>query len=299
MGLDMHFTSKEVALIVCLAALYAVLGFILISPIIGLPGKAITAAAVIAPIMGFVLGAYKSSLPAALGGLIGLMLGSISLPSYASGITAALISGMLYAGRQRHSAFVYISLLLVLGFFPMVGPIWLYPAAMWFQIAGLLILVSPLTSHAIGNFNTRNSSRLLLAFFILSLVSTLAGQIAGSIILMVQIQDAIFWNSTWRFLTFIYPLERMIIALAAASLGGLLYKALGPTDVTKQSRSDLPQALSARFGAETVHENTFICRHDHANRAANAIVEIQGSISDKHKRDSLSRFSHHQVCCRS
>ena len=55
-------TTKDTALTVTFTALYAVFGFIKISPIIGLSGQAITAAAIIAPIIGILLGPYVGTL---------------------------------------------------------------------------------------------------------------------------------------------------------------------------------------------------------------------------------------------
>ncbi len=73
-------TTKDTALTVTFTALYAVFGFIKISPIIGLSGQAITAAAFIAPIIGILLGPYVGTLSAFLGGTIGFFLGALSYP---------------------------------------------------------------------------------------------------------------------------------------------------------------------------------------------------------------------------
>ena len=55
-------STNEVALTVCFTALYVVFGFLKISPIIGLPGQAITAAAIMAPLIGIILGPYIGTL---------------------------------------------------------------------------------------------------------------------------------------------------------------------------------------------------------------------------------------------
>ena len=229
-------TAKDVALTVCFTALYVVLGFLPISPIIGLPGKTITAAAIIAPIIGIILGPYIGTLSAVLGGVIGFFSGYFSPPSFVSGVFAALCAGMLCRGKRSLCAFTYFSLIFLFGFYPFVGPVWLYPPLMWFQIAGFLILVSPLQSMASKNLNTSNKSKPLFAFFVTSLTSTLAGQIAGSLILEllswpIFIADVNAWKANWQLLTFLYPVERIIIALGAAFIGTSVHKVLRSANI--------------------------------------------------------------------
>ena len=73
-------STVDVALTAVFTALYAVFGFLRISPIIGLSGQAITAAAIIAPIIGMLLGPYIGTLSTFLGGTIGFLLGIALLP---------------------------------------------------------------------------------------------------------------------------------------------------------------------------------------------------------------------------
>jgi len=234
-------STKEIALTVCFTALYVVLGLLPISPIIGLPGKTITAAAIIAPIMGILLGPYIGALSAFLGGLIGFFFGYFSPPSFVSGVFVVFCAGMLSVGKRSVSVFTYFSLIFIFGFYPFVGPVWLYPPLMWFQIAGFLILVSPLQSAASKNLDSGNKSESLFAFFVTSLTSTLAGQIAGSLTFEllswpVFIADVNAWKTNWQVITFLYPVERIIIALSAALIGTSLYRVLRfSTNILKHS----------------------------------------------------------------
>jgi len=171
-----------------------------------------------------------------LGGTIGFFAGSFSPPSFVSGVIAASCAGMLYAGKRSPCAFVYFSFLFLFGFYPFVGPVWLYPPLMWFQIAGFLILISPLQSTALKNLNSGNDSGHLQAFFITCLTSTLAGQIAGSLIFEllswpIFLVDIKAWEMYWQGLTFLYPVERTIIALIASFFGAALYKVLKSTNL--------------------------------------------------------------------
>jgi hypothetical protein len=191
--------------------------------------------------MGILLGPYIGTLSAFLGGLIGIFFGYFSPPSLVSGVFTVLCAGMLSVGRRSVCAFTYFSLIFLFGFYPFVGPVWLYPPLMWFQIAGFLILVSPLQSTASKNLNSGNKSKSLFAFFVTFLTSTLAGQIAGSLTFEllswpVFIADLDAWKTNWQVITFLYPVERIIIALSAALIGTSLHRVLSfSTNILKRS----------------------------------------------------------------
>lgn len=224
-------TTKDIALAITFTALYVVFGFLKISPIIGLSGQAITAAAIMAPLIGIILGPYVGTLCAVLGGVIGFFFGSFSQLSFFSGVVTVLCSGLICEGKRVVAALAYLSLFLLLEFYPSVGPAWLFPIYMWFQIIGLVILISPLQTVATRCFTSKNGSRLFLAFFVTSLVSTLAGQIAGTLTLeIIHISDANYFLGTWVATTFFYPVERTVIAIGAALVGVSLYKILRSTN---------------------------------------------------------------------
>jgi len=234
--------AKDIALTACFAALYAVLAFLPMFQIIGLFAK-ITAATIIAAIIGIVLGPYLGTLTTLLGGMIGLSLSPIfSLPSLVAGIITALCAGLLYNGRRIPCALVYVVFLLAFGLYSPVGPIWLYAPMMWLQIGGLLVLVSPLQSWACKSFNPSNASKLVYAFFITSLTSTLAGQIAGSLVFELTawpllIPDVNLWRTNWQVLTFIYPAERTAIAAFSVLIGVPLFRVLRSANLMPFSKN--------------------------------------------------------------
>lgn len=224
-------TTKDIALAITFTALYVVFGFLKISPIIGLTGQAITAAAIMAPLIGILLGPYVGTLCAVLGGVIGLFFGSFIQLSFFSGVATVLCSGLICKSRRAVAVIVYLSLFLLLAFYPIVGPVWLFPTYIWFQLIGLVILISPLQTLAMKYFASKDGSRLFFAFFVTSLVSTLAGQIAGTLTFeTINIPDANFFLVTWMATAFLYPVERIVIAIAAAFVGVALYKILRSTN---------------------------------------------------------------------
>ncbi len=103
---------------------------------------------------------------------------------------------------------------------------------MWFQTVGFLILISPLHSIAVKNLNSDNNLKLLAALFTISLASTLMGHIAGSLTFEMLswptlIPDVNVWKTVWQAVTFLYPVERIVIALNAAFLGVALRRLQG------------------------------------------------------------------------
>jgi len=229
--------SQDVALTVCFTALYVVFSFMPLSQVIGLGGKSITAATILALIIGIIIGPYLGLLSSFCGGVLALFFNlSFSPPSLVAGIVASLFSGWLSNGNRGICVLTYFSLLFFFGFFPSVGPVWLYPPLMWFQIVGFLILISPVQSKTFQNLNSRNNTKFAISLFIIFLVSTLASQIAGSLLFEVVswpifVIDTNAWKTIWKSLTFLYPVERLIIASVATLLGVPIYKILRNADL--------------------------------------------------------------------
>jgi MFS family permease len=226
-------TAKDVALIICFTALYAVFATIPIFQILGMPSRNITAAAIAAPIIGSLLGPYVGTLSTTFGGAISFYW-SFFPPSFFAGITTALCAGLLHKGKRIWCILIYLALLVAFGFYPYTGPAWLFPLSMWFQIAGFLILVSPLITVAVKNVKSNSKSKLVSAFFTISLTSTLAGQIAGSLTFMLLFPAPLGgWQALWEGLTIVYPIERTVIALGSAFIGAPLFRVLQSANLTR------------------------------------------------------------------
>ncbi len=228
--------AKNIALIAVFAPWYTIFTFWPLFPVIGASGSFITMAVIMAPLIGIIIGPYLSVLSVALGGIIGLSLGQIGGPfgplSFVPHAATTFCSGMLYNGKRMTCAVTYAFLLVVFALYPVVGPVWLYPYFVWMQIVGLVILVSPLQSKAVKQiYEHTKLTELTFGVGIVSLTATLFGHIVGDIMFeaiywpnIISSVDA--WKSDWQFLTWVYPLERVVIAIAAALIGTALIKAL-------------------------------------------------------------------------
>jgi len=227
---------KGLALIISFASLYAVLTLVSLFPIIGAVGAFISLASIIAPLVGIMLGPYAGALSVSIGGFIGWSIRQASpfgFLSFLPGTSTAFASGFLYNGKRKHVVVMYSLLLLSLAFYPVVGPAWLYPYYLWFQLAGLIILASPLTSVATTFTNKNNNvARLTFEVAVISLLSTLAGQMTGNLMFELMNYPWIYpqieyWLvKQWPVLTFLYPAERLIITLLATTIGVPLVRTL-------------------------------------------------------------------------
>jgi len=219
--------AKDIALIAVFAPWYAIFTFWSLFPVIGATGKFITMAVIMAPLIGIILGPYLGVLSVAVGGIVGLSVGQIGGPfgplSFVPHAAATFCSGMLYKGKRMACATTYAILLVVFALYPVVGPAWLYPYFIWMQIIGLVILVSPLQSKAVEQIHGyTKSTELTFGVGIVSLTATLFGHIVGDIMFeaiywptLISGVDA--WKSTWQLLAWVYPLERLIIAIIIRS----------------------------------------------------------------------------------
>ena len=226
--------AKKLALVCVFAPLCTIFSFWSLFPIIGAVGASIKVTAIIAPMIGIILGPYAGAFAVALGGFIGVSVaqtGPFGSLSFIPWMATAFCSGLLYNHKWRLSAFLYSALLLAFTFYPTVGPAWLYPYFIWFQLVGLAVLISPLQSRAVMLSQQTSTRELIFGVGVTAFVSALFGHIVGSMMF-----EAIYWPSLipelsnwtplWQTLTLVYPVERMIITVIVTIIGVPLIKAL-------------------------------------------------------------------------
>ena len=99
----------------------------------------------------------------------------------------------------------------------------------WFDLIGLIIVVSPLQAKAMKYLNEASSSfHLGLGVCVTCLSATLFGHVTGNILFEIFYwpNTVEWWRATWQSLTFIYPIERVMIVIAATIIGTTLVRAL-------------------------------------------------------------------------
>lgn len=219
---DTKVMTKKVALIACFASCYAVSCFWPLSPILGAAGKSITVATIMAPVIGIILDIHQSVPAVTLGGIVGFFLGSFNRSSFASGVASTFFAGFLQKKKRLLTIAIYSVLLVVFAFYPAVGPGWQYPLFLWLQVLGLIILVSPLQPKPIENpADTEKYQKLAFKVGVTCFVATLFGHIAGCLTF-----EALYLptRTLWQTLTWVYPVERLLITIAAMLIGTSLIK---------------------------------------------------------------------------
>ncbi|MGQ9566369.1 MAG: hypothetical protein ACUVT5_07520 [Candidatus Bathyarchaeales archaeon] len=226
-------STKDIALVAVFAPLYAIFCSWSLFPLIGASGKAITASAILAPIIGLILAPYLSALAVILGGAVGLSFGYFSPFSYGAGIAAACLASALYNREQALATLVYVTFLSLLALYPMIGPAWLYPNLLWLQIVGLIVLASPLQSKAIVYLRDRSSPsrKLMFGVGVTVFTATMFAHVVGSLLFEMLswpflISNVETWIGVWQAISLVYPFERLTIVAVATVLTTGLMKSL-------------------------------------------------------------------------
>jgi len=229
-----RFATRNLALVCVFAPLCTIFSFWSLFPIIGAIETSIKVTAVIAPLIGIILGPYMGAFAVALGGAVGTSIaqtGPFGALSFIPWMATAFCSGLLYRRKWRLVAVLYSVLLLMFAFYPAVGPAWLHPYLVWFQLIGLAVLISPLQLKAVTLSQHTSARGLIFGVAVISLISALFGQIVGSMMFEIMYWPTVyselnFWVSLWQALTFVYPIERTIITVMVTFIGVPLIRAL-------------------------------------------------------------------------
>jgi len=90
-------------------------------------------------------------------------------------------------------------------------------------------MASPIQSRAIQSISETDAAKLTFGVMTTMFTSTLFSQLVGSTIfeiLNIGNADNAYWSGVWRWVTLIYPLERVTIAVAATVAAVPTLKAL-------------------------------------------------------------------------
>lgn len=239
---ESRITTKSLALIAIFAALYVVLGYIPLYPIFGAYGQFITAALVLAPIIGIVLGPVGGVLAVTIGGLAGMAVtGNAPMGpfTFLPGAFDALCTGLSFRGKWYLSAVIFAAFILAFLALPSIGDAKYF---VWFVVVGLFLLLSPATKLAaqyIRTFNveklsllpfkTFNVEKLVLGVGIFALIGVLIDEIVGSFIYQAVI--APLPPGDWEAVAFVYPVERLLATILASIVGAAIIRGVRPLGI--------------------------------------------------------------------
>ncbi|MGQ9640183.1 MAG: hypothetical protein ACUVUB_07055 [Candidatus Bathyarchaeia archaeon] len=236
-----HSKTWTLTLTATLAAVYAVLRIIPTFPIVGVPGARFSASDFIASLYGILLGPYISVACITVGTLIGYFAGRPPIFYGLDFIPAAvnsLMVGLLIRRLRIRASIIYLLLLilfvahpytLVMVNIPTPTGLGLPFPFFWLHLAGLIILVTPISSYAVRNLHNPRIGYVALAFSIMSLTGTLAQHLAGNILYastILPLTSESARTSAWTIIFYLYPIERMVILAASAIIGVPTIKAL-------------------------------------------------------------------------
>jgi hypothetical protein len=236
--------KRLVPLTATFAAIYGTLKLLPISAWIGGSGRVFTATEFVAPLLGMVLGPYAGSVAGVVGTFAGVVFtgrtnffGLDFLPV----VVNALILGFMIRKRLGLSALLY-SVLLALFF---VHPSTLHFISVpmpdrgvqvpfvWLHIVVWILVLSPLSRKAVDWLAGKEILKATTAAFLLSLIGTTAQHLAGTLLfasmavpLMGITPETL--NVGWVAVFYVYPVERLIIVVAATVVTLATVRALKP-----------------------------------------------------------------------
>jgi hypothetical protein len=235
--------TKQIALLTIFTALYIVLRFIPFSMLIGPTGGFLSLSDFLAPIYGILLGPYFGGLSVILGnfGAIGMgrtisFYGLDFLPDF----MAAISTGFLYQNRRSKWAVVIAINAALLGIF-LVNPLTMVfissiPFA-WLHIVAFIILLSPLSLMAAKWLQTLNYRKVVVGVALFAFMGAMIQHLMGNILFEVVLGQVIgsipsaAYPGIWTSVFLVYPIERLILVIAATGIGTPLLYLLNRTPV--------------------------------------------------------------------
>jgi hypothetical protein len=244
--------TKQIALLTIFTALYIVLRFIPFSILIGPTGGFLSLSDFLAPIYGILLGPYFGGLSIVLGNFAAIGLGRPMIfygLDFLPDFMAAISTGLLFQNKRTKWAIVVAinAALLVIFLINPLATIFIssVPFA-WLHIVAFIILISPLSLMAAKWLQTLDRKKLAFGVAVFAFIGAMIQHLTGNILFEVvlgQVTNSIpaaAYPGIWTSVFLVYPVERLILIIAATLIGTpLLYllnknPALNPKNITSQ-----------------------------------------------------------------
>ncbi len=214
---------RKLTLTASLAAIYAIFRAIPISGLIGIKGS-ITAAGMIAPIIGILLEPGYGIIAVFTGTMIASLLPWNPLNFYGLGflpgaLNVALVS-LAVRGRRVEATLMF---LIVIGLFLInpftrlfVGTQYLSPPIpyLWLHLIALLVLISPLSRNLAKRLSSGNYRGLLIGVVVVAFTGTMIEHMTGGLLFATVVGHTAL--ALWPLIFVAYPIERAILVAGAA-----------------------------------------------------------------------------------
>ncbi|XHH09175.1 MAG: hypothetical protein ACFCUE_00720 [Candidatus Bathyarchaeia archaeon] len=223
--------TKYVALIAIFSALYAILRYVPLGPMIGMPAT-FSFSDALAPLLGIILGPFAGGISVIIGTFAAaalgkplMFLGLDFLPAFVNCIAMGLLI-------KRKWVPVVALYAVLLGIF-LVSPYTLVMVQVgslaipfvWLHIVALIVLLSPLRTKAVDNIRKFNIPRLTLSLAVLVFIGTMLQHLTGNLLFQLILGPPIGnWTisqfaTTWTLAFYAYPFERMLMVIIAVIIG--------------------------------------------------------------------------------
>lgn len=229
--LNSKLATKYVALIAIFSALYAVLRYIPLGPMIGMPA-AFSFSDALAPLIGIILGPFAGGISVIIGtftaAAVGKPLFFLGL-DFLPGFINCVAMGLLIKRKWIPVVALYAILLGIFLASPytlvMVEVGSLAIPFVWLHIIGFIVLLSPIRSKAVDNIKKTNIPRLAISLGVLVFIGTMMQHLTGNLIYQFILGKpvgemlALDFVPIWTAAFYAYPFERLLMVVIAVLIG--------------------------------------------------------------------------------
>src|SRR6058998_691397 len=227
---------RKLTLTASLAAIYTVFRAIPISSLIGISGS-ITAAGMIAPIIGILLEPAYGIVAVFTGTMVGSLfpwnpLRFAGLDFLPGALNVTLVS-LAVRGRRKEATIIFLITMVLFIINPytsiFVGSALLSPPIpyLWMHLVALIVLVSPLTKDLTTRLTSHHYASLIRPVIVLAFTGTMIEHLTGGILYATVFGKAAL--NFWPVIFLVYPIERTILVIGATLIGASLLSLLGPS----------------------------------------------------------------------
>ena len=234
-----NLDSIKIAIISSFSVIYGISRIIPSFPVVGVPGASFSLGDVLIPIYGIFLGPTLGFASIMLGTFLGFVFGKPPIFlgwDFLPAASATLFVGLMMRNKRMISAVLFLIALTIFLLLPYTEILISLNEQVqipfnWMHIIALLLIISPIGKSAIRSISN-NTSSFIVGFFIIAITSTLFQHIIGGIMFQTTLGiylgaiEADAFPRIWQVIFYVYPIERIAIAILATIVGVPVIKSL-------------------------------------------------------------------------
>ena len=218
-------------MLIVFTSLYIVLRFVPFSMLIGPTGGFLSVSDFLAPIYGILLGPYLGGLSILFGNFAAIGMGrtmSFYGLDFLPDFMAAVSTGFLYQHKRPTWVVVVALNAALLGIFflnPLTSVFVFSVPFAWLHIAAFVVLLTPLSFMAAKWLQMVDYRKIAFGVAIFAFIGAMIQHLTGNILFEVVLGQvtssisAVAYPGIWTSVFFVYPVERLILIIAAVLVG--------------------------------------------------------------------------------